>query len=178
MMRDDDLGVLPPEKFETSTYATDAIAAQEAEVKRLLSLDHDGCVTEVEQELKGRAATRQENQRTESICIQTMFAMLKKVQAWSPPTPDHAGLKTFMVEQLTNSIDHEDMSDYRKQQEKIDAETRAAAPESVVARKIVAAQEKTAYHTQEHQEEIARTDGRNKWLADLRASLVAGLLHS
>jgi len=34
-------------------------------------------------------------------------AMLAKVEAWNPPTPDHQGLKDFMVEQIRGS-----MSDY------------------------------------------------------------------
>jgi len=31
--------------------------------------------------------------------------MLDKVMYWEPPTPDHIGLKEFMVDQITSSID-------------------------------------------------------------------------
>lgn len=34
-------------------------------------------------------------------------AMLRKVEAWKPPTVDHDGLKRFMIQQLKESIDHD-----------------------------------------------------------------------
>lgn len=88
-------------------------------------------------------------------------AMLEQVEGWEPPSEDHKGLKKFMVEQLTSSIDH--VYDSPK-------------PAKLTASAFKAATLKSArwevdYHTKGMAEEIQRTNERNLWMERLLRSI-------
>lgn len=88
--------------------------------------------------------------------------MLVQVEAWTPPTPDHEGLKTFMKEQLEGSIGFDSYTPERP--EKVDGAT-------LQAQEIASAQRYITYH----QEQLAKGEEANVsrigWVSDLRASL-------
>lgn len=94
--------------------------------------------------------------------------MLAKVQGWKAPSVDHVGLKEFMVQQITQSIDFDcDTRYYRKH-----------SPELKTGEEWLTAKAKKAlrdidYHTQEQAKEEERTSARNLWLKQLRTSLYA-----
>ena len=93
--------------------------------------------------------------------------MIRKVQAWSPPTSDHMEMKSFMLEQLRTSIECDCSERY------CSAEPERQSGEAWRAERVVQAERDLAYGEKHRREEIERTDGRNKWVADLRASLVS-----
>jgi hypothetical protein len=90
--------------------------------------------------------------------------MLADVQAWVPPTPEHFGLKAFMIEQIESSIRF-DCGHYTPQ-----------VPERVSA--DLYAQQEIARLTKEHgrdvqrlAEERERVAAQNAWVRALRDSL-------
>lgn len=92
--------------------------------------------------------------------------MLIKVNRWQPPTPDHQGLKDFMVEQITSSIDFDCRTTYYENQQ-----IRLLSGQEWRDRKIGQLQKDLAYHSKEYLEEIERVAARNNWLQELRKSL-------
>lgn len=89
-------------------------------------------------------------------------AMLSKVEAWSPPTAEHEGLKKVMLFQLTESIRF-DVHDYQ-----------IPVPPSFTvwqAQQEVSAAKQVADHAKYLAEEIERVESQNKWVDDLIASL-------
>jgi hypothetical protein len=87
--------------------------------------------------------------------------MLDKVNAWTPPTPDHQGMKDFMIQQLESSMyDDKWLSVPQKTsvsewyREELDRANRAVES----ARKRL-------------DEEIQRVAERNLWVQALRESL-------
>ncbi len=93
-------------------------------------------------------------------------AMLEKVQAWEPPTPDHQELKEFMDKQLRESIDFDCAGVerwYPEPQRKSGAEHKAAM--------IVIAERDIEYHTEQIAKEAERAQGRTAWVRALRDSL-------
>lgn len=89
-------------------------------------------------------------------------AMLAKVREWTPPTSEHVKLKEFMVQQLTDSKSkfYDDL--YQPKRLSGAAWTKQA---------IATAKKDIAYHEKELAEDIARCNGRNEWLRQLRDSL-------
>ena len=88
--------------------------------------------------------------------------MLAEVAGWTPPSPDHEGMKKFMQEQLEESIKF-DCSPSRPPERQGAAEWREAQ-EARALRDV-------EYHTKAMAEEIERTNGRRAWITDLADSL-------
>jgi hypothetical protein len=95
-------------------------------------------------------------------------AMLAKVATWVPPTPDHAGLKEFMVNQLAESIDFDCGSTYNEDaiEDALNADEFHFWNEAVET-----AKRHIEYHTKGLSEEVERINGRNQWRLDLIKSV-------
>ena len=87
--------------------------------------------------------------------------MLTQVRAWTPPTTDHAGLKDFMIQQLTVSMPGEYAPPLP---ERLDGAAWRKKEIERLSDEIVRAREN-------RNEKIARTEKRNAWLQALRSSL-------
>ncbi|HWH75144.1 MAG TPA: hypothetical protein VNV16_12880 [Methylibium sp.] len=92
-------------------------------------------------------------------------AMLLKVKAWIPPTPEHAGLHEFMRTQIEQSIDFDCGGDYGT------TPTPRLTGEQWATQEAVRLSRDIAYHDQQHAGEVARAAGRTAWVRALRASL-------
>lgn len=92
-------------------------------------------------------------------------AMLAKVNAWEPPTPEHAGLHEFMRTQIEQSIDFDCGGDYGT------TPTPRLTGEQWAAQEAARLNLDIAYHEQEHAAEVARAASRTAWVRALRAAL-------
>lgn len=150
--------------FEPSPYYLEQKKQNEKELARLeamgpaaLERHVDGLRRETRLENAKRAAEHaQKLQRYES--------MLAQVRDWTPPTPDHEGLRKFMTEQLTSSIEFDCGSGPYVSQEIEDAnawrEKRAEALRDSIRRS-----------EERYQEEVTGVATRNDWVASLKASV-------
>ena len=93
-----------------------------------------------------------------------LVAMRAEVERWTPPTSDHEGLRTFMLQQL----DVSGVSDFAERWLK---KAEDKAPAAYYAEAVGGAEQDIHYHTEEHAKEVERTERRNRWLADLRKSI-------
>jgi hypothetical protein len=124
----------------------------DAEVRDVLQLEYENAKTEAAKSNTRSAAKRARYE-----------AMVKQVSAWTPPSPEHAGLRTFMLDQLRESIKFDcDGSAYtpklRTAQEWRD-ETRARAQ-----RDLEYANKEEARERKQHAERVA-------WMRALQASV-------
>lgn len=88
--------------------------------------------------------------------------MLEKVRKWQYPTFEHKGLKSFMINQITESIEW----DCHEPEYPV-----ISNPEDWVNKKLKSILWNIKYHTEENEKEITRVNGRNKWVKELRESL-------
>jgi hypothetical protein len=93
--------------------------------------------------------------------------MLRQVHAWNPPTPDHEGMKRFMVEQIMDSVKHDCGTYYAEQADK----ARKMSLKTMVAEHIDSLKHSVEYHTKQLIEEMDRVNGRNTWKVELVKSL-------
>lgn len=89
--------------------------------------------------------------------------MIAQVEAWSPPTPDHVHLQTFMLDQLRISL-QDCRSDY------ITYPQRLRWPEWLEKQRLLARGD-IARYSQDDEVEQVRADSRQRWIDDLRQSL-------
>jgi hypothetical protein len=92
-------------------------------------------------------------------------AMIAKVTAWIPPTPDHQNLKDFMLKQLDESINWDVLEDkyFKAPALKTGAEW--------LADQMMHEEHNIKYHTENQVADDERTNSRNKWITDLYTSL-------
>jgi hypothetical protein len=163
-MRDDSMDTPIPQAFTPSPYYAEALAKARNELARLKAMTtreiSAACAADYAQAVKRngeRIAEANELRRK-------YLNMHSKVMAWTPPTPEHEGMKTFMADQITESIRFDCGTDYYTAPEK-------QTPEQWHAEQIAAAIEGVRYHEKSLAEENQRTAERNAWLAALRESV-------
>jgi hypothetical protein len=166
MMRDEPFDAPIPERFEPSDYHTKKIAESIANIVLLEGMSD--AEAEVEAEKSYREAVERNNQGIAEVdeLRKKYEAMLDNVNSWTPPTKDHEGLKKFMIEQITLSIQFDcNASFYENNQPK------KFTGEEWRQLELREANKTLAYHKEENQKEIERTESRNEWLKQLRDSL-------
>jgi len=92
-------------------------------------------------------------------------AMLAKVHAWKPPTPEHEGLHNFMATQIIESISFDCDGTYGTEP------TPRLTGEQWAAQEVARLKRSIAYHEKEHAEEVERAASRTRWVRELRAAL-------
>jgi len=103
---------------------------------------------------------------------QKLKTMITECTIWKPPTSEHEGLKKFMLEQLTSTLEHDgDDSYYRTKLIEVRNSLKNINPEKIRAENIESAKNSVKYHTKQLREEEERVAERNKWVADLLKSL-------
>jgi hypothetical protein len=164
LMRDDPMDAPIPDRFEPSPHYAKSLADAKARLAELEAMTP-------EQREAGAAAARDalKASQADSAARHTETrnryqAMLAQVVAWEG-APE--GLKEYMLDQLHRSIEF-DCPD--------DALDNPLSPQSTdewFAKALADAKWSVEYRTKATHEEAERTEARNAWLAQLRASLPA-----
>lgn len=169
-MREDSMDAEIPRTFDPSTYNSDGEKAQRAELARLDAMDADAR-TEFGREARDAARKRcRESIARNKANKARLDEMTTRVLAWVPPSPDHQEMKTFMLEQITETLKW-DGSDKHEQEElarleKKDLREYWQDSRAVTVRSI-------EYHVENQRSENERAAMRTKWVAQLRESLKA-----
>lgn len=164
LMRDEPLGAPIPARFEPSPYYAESVTKAETALAKFRALTTEQasaeCVAEHQAALQSWAQRCEEKKALREKYLR----MLAKVKEWQPPTPEHVGLRDFMVQQLTDSMDWDCSTKYDTRPEAMTTEAWLAAVIQRAERDLERAKESL-------REEIERTEGRNQWLKALRESV-------
>jgi hypothetical protein len=166
MMRDEPSDAPIPEQFEPSPYHVERIAETNAELARVKSMTDDEAERAAKQAYEKDC--RSTCDRIASKCeLRAKYeAMLEKVEAFVPPTPDHVEYKTFMAQQIRQSIEFDCDVEYE----------RTTAPKRLTGAAwkglmIATLQRSLEYHAEQDDKERERAASRTAWVAALRRSL-------
>lgn len=163
-LRDEPLAATVPPPFEPRGYHQKALGEAQAKLAEIEAMDDRAVARAAEAAYLESCqfwAEVREKRATERVRYE---AMLAKVNAWAPPTPDHQGLKDFMLSQLRESIDW-DCRDYETEPPRRQTEAEWRTEALAQARNMI------ELHTQEHAKEVARVNDRNAWVRALAQSL-------
>lgn len=97
---------------EPSSYYEESAKNHKKELERLKKLSLADAKKEMEAQHESSLQRAREGIEKDKAVRQRYETMLAKVTAWKPPSSEHASLKKFMVEQITNSIEFDCHSDY------------------------------------------------------------------
>lgn len=163
-MRDAPWDAPIPERLEPSTkYHDEKLSEARKEHERIYSMKDAEAQSAADAEMAEFEANRAKAENENREQRNRYNAMIAKVVQWEG-APE--GIKEFALEQLHSGRDFDCREPFRywgDPPERNGAKWRASKLEKI-ARDI-------SYHEAERAKEIARTEGRNAWLAQLRASL-------
>lgn len=164
ILRDEPTGAPIPERFEPSSYYADSAKKDEAELARLHSLTKEQASAECLAAYQREQGDYNQRRAEKRDLREKYLRMLAKAKEWKPPTPEHAGLRDFMVQQITESIEW-DCSD------KYDRLPACKSTDAWLADGIEHTRKSLARSQQSYTEEVERTESRNRWLQELRNSV-------
>lgn len=98
--------------------------------------------------------------------------ILSEIRKWQPPTPEHAGLKEFMIKQLEGTIDFDCGTKYHDEKlVEIEKELLTLNAPDIRCQMIEQGKKDFTYHNAENLKEIERCEQANKWVSDLMESI-------
>ena len=101
-----------PKLREETSYYEEKLPESLAELGYLQSLN-DKQQEEYGEEARNENIARIQKSLEEKSALRTKYQeMLNKVDAWTPPSNDHYGLKEFMAKQIVDSINFDCKTDY------------------------------------------------------------------
>lgn len=160
-MRDDAMDAPIPEEIKPSDYHAKKVKEAAAGLAKALKMTPaqmaSGAAKANERAAEAARSIRQDYE-TQNARLEKMLAEAK---AWKPPTPDHKGMKDFMVQQLTDSMHSFDYL----------PEFKTLSGQEWHKQEVASLERELAYHTKENEEEIRRAAERTDWLKQLRSSL-------
>lgn len=168
-MRDEPADVPIPDQIEPDSYYAKALVTARADLSRLTAMDEAAQLAYGEQAKKAAIGQHVEYHGKRLAEVGRVRAMVAEVQKWTPPTPEHEGLKKFMLEQLERSVRYEDDS-----AEKELADLRKREPLTWYTAAVTDAHRSIARYIEEVEKERRRAESRTKWIQELRTSLARG----
>ncbi len=163
MMREEPMDAPIPEKFEPSSYHIEKLDEAKKDLKELESLPDQEAESRASREYGKDCVAYEKSVKNQTAIAARYNKMLKKVEAWTPPSDDHVPFKDYMREQLTESID-------------FDCHFYGEAPKRLsgkewLKKKIKKAEWNIDYHWEENEGEKQRAEDRTEWVQKLRESL-------
>jgi len=169
-MRDVPVDAPIPDKFEPSSYYTEALAKNLKELKRLEAMTAAERRSFGEKEKAENVRAARASYTRNEVENQRINDMIARVAAWTPPTDEHVELKQFMLDQLTRSLN--DMDDCTRRC----AAAEDAAPLSFYGTALASVKCNIDYDEKEIVKERERAEGRTAWIEQLRNSLEEGTM--
>lgn len=163
-MREEPANAQIPERFEPSSYNAEAIQKAKDRRSTLSTMSASEAAIRAAAEFDAAMASYRKSIQDNEDLRSKYESMLATVNAWVPPTEDHEELKTFMRQQINESLLFDCGTIH------INPPKRRSGAEWL-AHQLDAAQEDIAYHTKAHEEECFRVERRNEWVSELRDSL-------
>jgi len=163
-LRDTDMSVVPTEEnaVDSTDYNEQSLNRSQERLSDLLAMSGVQIEAEARRDWQ-RAVNSNARTREEALVRKGRYeAMLDDVNAWVPPTPDHQGLKDFMVEQLTSSI---------KFDCHFPADPPLILPTEWHAREVAQAERSVAYDRERIAAKAERNQHNRQWVRALRSSL-------
>jgi hypothetical protein len=104
--------------------------------------------------------------------LQSLNKILIDAAAYIPPTPDHVGVKKFMIEQIEETIRFDGSTKYYDDRlEEINTELSNLDPSKIRQLIIEDAKKNISYHEKEQAEELKRCETSNKWVQGFLKSI-------
>lgn len=163
-MRDEPFDAAIPVKFEPSAFYKEKAAALESEIATLEAMSLDDADRQAAAAYEAEVGHYRKCLEEARDLRQKYEAMLAQVEAWEPPTADHGELKTFMRQQIEESIRFDCSTSWLKHPVPLGgAKWRA--------KELDSKHQSLARYREEFERDCRLAKDRTAWVAALRESL-------
>ena len=162
MQRDESSDVLPKIQ-EPSDYYQKRITEIQLEIKETIDLELDDINKIMSKKKEDVISENKKRQLQHNKMMGKLLKMRLLVARWEAPKGDYMGLKDFMLEQISSTIDF----DGTLYQSKFEESTPLVWKEN----KLLGLYEDLKRSKSEYEKEVSRTNDRNKWIQDLYDNL-------
>lgn len=163
-MRDDPMSTEIPERFEPSGFYRGKMEQTLARLRHLQTLSPIEAQREMQQQHSTAMARWREQSWDDARQRVRYLAMIDAVCDWEPPTPDHRGLRSFMLQQLDESLKFDCGGEHLRM-------PRLQRWPEWLAEQIAKAGRDVDYYAEHQVAENLRATTRTAWVRELRASL-------
>ncbi len=154
-----------PEKFERHGWHDEQLKQAKERLASLRRVSLAEAQRRADEDFARTSKAHEEMRAGRQETIDRFARMLKLVRAWKAPSRAHQkGLKRFMIQQLTSSIEFERPTAFDSEPEKLTGR-------EWLKRERQRAAHDVRYHSREAKKEARRIDRSNEWLRLLRSSL-------
>lgn len=159
-------GEVIPDVFHPSDYHLKGQNEAIRELQRLNAMTTEECELAAHQHWLIDENRRLARLQERSHLRRSYEAMLKNVNAWVPPTPDHMDLQEFMRSQIEESLrfDCDEFAADQIPSVRLSGQDWQALRRQELTKDI-------QYHEREYTKEVERAKGRTAWVQALRNSL-------
>lgn len=165
-MRDDPADAAIPEEFKPEPYHPTQMGVARAKLEEIRTMRLSTGERMAKQAFEAETESHEKRLREIRELRAKYEAMLVWVRDWEPPTPDHEGLKEFMIQQIESSIKFDCNVSYYTENPPV-----LLTGEQWMGKVAEEAQRSLAYHRKEFEKEAERVSSRNAWVRALRDSL-------
>lgn len=151
-------------KREPSDYHRKALDKAVKRLDEALAMTVEQAEVLAEESYAARLREHEKSMAKRAAMQERYEAMLAKVRNWTPPTTDHEGLKTFMVEQLEESIEF-DCVGFGKYK------PRRKTAKEYMQDELQNAKDNIEYYTEQMYKEHERVREQNEWVQALADDL-------
>jgi hypothetical protein len=166
MQRDDSLDVPLKEEYEPRTeYAEKALNRQYTALIEAVAWSPEEAEARAKASYNKIVEEHEASRIRREADVARYQSMLDKVRAWTPPTNEHQNLKTFMTEQLEESIKFDGPSHFDSRPvEKLDGE-------KYRQEEIASAQRMIKHYAEDIEKELERAKSHDAWIAAFKESM-------
>lgn len=156
----------PYEPRTPSEYYANSLQSHREELKKMESLTDEEIVQEFETSTKENLDYHEKALEKGKANLEKLNSILSSVKAWVPPTEEHEGLRTFMIEQITCTIKmDEDPSYHLNKIVQIKQEIEGGIdPKVYREERMKEIKESLIFYETEHQKELVRCKQSNDWM--------------
>ena len=163
-MRDDPANKPIPEEFKVSEYHTNALAEDERKMQELMQMSEEEISLANTENYERLLLVNEKNRLANEDLGDKYEAMLAQVRKWTPPSSDHDKYKAFMISQIQESIEWDCSGNFTVPKKQTNTEWFNDKLDTITWN--------VNYHSKELKKEKEQVAGRNKWIKQLRKSLI------
>jgi hypothetical protein len=170
-MRDDSLDEeYTPQKVDDFYYEN--LEKSKAKLKEVMDATDEEILKIHEDEVMPTMDYHKVEMNKETKNKEIIEKLYQEVEQWNPPTPEHEGIKMFMKEQLSKTMEYDAVPKYHKDELNRLIEEILSADEKLLREKFIKKHEKDIkYYTERVELMEKKVEDANKWVTDLLESL-------
>ena len=156
----------PYEPRTPSEYYVNSLQSQREELEKMESLTDEEIVQELETSMRENLDYHEKGLEKDKANLEKLNSILSSAKAWVPPTEEHEGLRTFMIEQIESTIKMDgDPSYHVNEIARIKQEMEGGIdPKVYREERMKEIKDRILYFETEHQKELVRCKQSNDWM--------------